>query len=56
MARGGLDDHDVGAEVGEHAPADRARLAGQVQDPYPFEQPARHRVPPVGGRAVRPFP
>jgi hypothetical protein len=37
-AVGWLDEHDVGAEIGEHPSRDRGGLAGEVDDADSFEQ------------------
>ena len=41
-----LDEHDVGAEVGEDPPGDRGGLAREVDDPDPLQQRRAHDVPP----------
>jgi hypothetical protein len=55
VVAGRLDDHDLGSEIAEHAAGDRARLAGEVDDPHALEQPARHQRFPFCERAEGPF-
>ena len=48
VARGGHDPGDRGAQVGQHSPGARRRVAAQVDDPDSLEQPLRHgRVLPL---------
>ena len=47
VALGWLDEHDVGAQVGEEAPGHRGRLTGQVDDAHAVEQGRGHVHPPA---------
>ena len=42
VTRGRDDAHDVGAEIAEHARRARRRIAAEIEDAQPFEQPFCH--------------